>query len=139
MKKIILEKEYWVCDRCHKQIVNKEDGVVAWESSNLNDAKNLCLLHRKCNVETEYLSDRNLKSFLGEDGLVNLLEFISDDIFIDKEEVLEMIKRLHVTGYEQARLYFDEALSEQVIDINGKERYYNKTTINTILEHYLGK
>jgi hypothetical protein len=28
-------------------------------------------------------------------------------------DILEMIKRLHIRGYEQARLHFDEAIAEE--------------------------
>ena len=47
--------------------------------------------------------DLALPEFLGPDGLLHFLDFIAKGS-IETPDVLEMIKRLHVKGYEQARI-----------------------------------
>lgn len=37
---------------------------------------------------------------------------------VRSDEVLEMIKRLHIPGCEHTRLHFDEAISEGVLEPN---------------------
>src|SRR5690606_12084189 len=48
------------------------------------------------------VADLPLSSFLGPDGLMILLEFASDRKF-ELDDLIEMIKRLHIPGYDQAR------------------------------------
>ncbi len=50
-----------------------------------------------------YMSmDSSLSEFLGPDGLMHLLDFVAKNS-VETSEVLEMIKRLNVPGYEQGR------------------------------------
>ena len=52
-----------------------------------------------------YMSmDLSLTEFLGPDGLMHLLDFIAKGR-VETSEVLEMIKRLNVPGYEQSRIH----------------------------------
>ena len=50
-----------------------------------------------------------------------------------KEDVLEMIKRLHIPGYEAARGHFDEAISEGYFEPNTPEGYYHQSEIEATL------
>ena len=76
--------------------------------------------------------------FLKEDGLIRLLRLLSDSNLLNKEEVLQIINRLHIPGYESARFYFEEAYSEGIIDgPNQSGSYYPVTSqINEINERY---
>jgi hypothetical protein len=47
-----------------------------------------------------------------------------------------MIKRPHIPGYERARPYFDQVLSEGVIEPNILLGYCSQTTIQIVLDHY---
>ena len=42
---------------------------------------------------------------MGPDGLKRLLEMLAEDK-VGKVELLEIIKRIHIPRYEQARLHF---------------------------------
>ena len=66
---------------------------------------------------------------------MELLSMISDDNFEDKEEVLEIIKRLHIPGYEKARCFFDEAIENGVFEPNTKPMYYWTRDIDAVLEY----
>jgi hypothetical protein len=50
-----------------------------------------------------------------------------------KDEALELIKRLHIPGYEQARLHFERAISEGVIERQYPPGYYNQSEIEAVL------
>ena len=45
------------------------------------------------------------------------------------EEVLEMIKRLHVANYEQARPYLDSAVAQSEIDQNMLPGFYSQNDL----------
>ena len=51
-----------------------------------------------------------------------------------KEEVLEMIKRLHISGYEEARHHFDHAISDGAFDPNTRPSYYPPIDIQATLD-----
>ncbi len=114
----------WTCDRCHRSIEKVEDGWVEWLS--IGDYPNirserLRLVHHKsasplkesasgCQYDPSTklartghdVEDLPLTSFLGPAGLLVMLELLEEGN-LPQAEVVEMIKRLHVAGYEQAR------------------------------------
>jgi hypothetical protein len=59
---------------------------------------------------------------------------IYDDL-VPKEEALEMIKRLHIPGYEEARHYFDEAIAEGVYEPNTAPGFPHQSQINAVLTY----
>lgn len=135
----------WICDTCGKE-VTADNGIVEWITLYNNGSykgKELRIVHGtdECAYNEKVLdtgrkessSERDLCFFLGADGLMDLLSMVSDDI-LPKEEVLEIIKRIHISGYEQARLYFDEAISEGVFEPNTKPNYYKQSDIKAVLK-----
>ena len=130
----------WTCDVCGGPIKSVEDGWVEWLSGNEGEKDTgLRLVHNRpssprangCQYDgtLEYrrsgrtVADLDLATFSSPDGLMQLLEFLSRDEFAYKEEVLQMIKRLHVPGYEKAHRHLDRAVQEGVYEPNGP-RYY---------------
>ncbi len=140
--------KFWICDNCGKKIDNIEDGWVecleAKDENGNYKSWGIRIVHRiGClyNQDLVYkqhkaiVSDIDLKSLSGSDGLMYLLEKISDNNFKDNEEVLEIIKRIHIPGYEEARLYFDEAIEEGVFEPNTKPSYYSQNDIKAVLDY----
>ena len=150
----------WICDVCGNVIEKVEDGWVEWiaflDPSGNPKERNLRLTHNKlssprkskhgCQFDDDYecrkdkgvILSLSLKNFLGPDGLMLLLSFIAENK-LPIQEVLEMIKRLHIPGYEHARFYFDEAISEDVFESNVLEGYYRQSDINTVLKYIIKK
>jgi hypothetical protein len=122
----------WICDRCGLVIEKAADGWVQWrEFGAESKTRKLCgeralgrdlqLVHANsasplpikageaygCQFNDDdpaYMSmDLSLTEFLGPDGLLHLLDFIAKNS-VETAEVLEIIKRLHVPGYEQNRV-----------------------------------
>jgi hypothetical protein len=52
---------------------------------------------------------------------------------LPKDEVLEMIKRLHIPGYEHARQHFQRAIADGVFEPNMPDGYYWQSNIDAVL------
>jgi len=79
--------------------------------------------------------DMPLGALLGPDGLMYLLALI-DAGSVATDEVLDMIKRLHIPGYEQARRYFDRAIDKELIRPELWPGYFcYQKEIDTVLSH----
>lgn len=138
---------YWICDKCGEKIEKAEDGWVQWlepySESGIVGAKGLQIVHHvKCiyNADIAFkqgyiINDNSLETFQGPDGLMQFLRMLSDDEFADKEEVLEIIKRIFIPGYELARNYFDEAIYNNIFEPNTKEGYYYQNNISSTIEY----
>jgi hypothetical protein len=145
--------ETWICDTCGGAIEKADDGWVEWllrQSGQKWIGRGLRLVHSfpasprssaaKCqydeNRESAHdgsiVNDLALESFLGPDGLMELLSFIAGGE-LPTLEVLEMIKRLHIPGYEEARFHFRSALDEGVFDPNTREGFYTQSDIKAVL------
>jgi hypothetical protein len=131
---------YWICDTCGGKIHSPEEGMIEWYS--VDDEKgirrraNLRLVHGpaaspliKLNLKRKgcafdmreesfwsagWVENRPLGEFLGPDGLMRLLSLISEGEF-PVAEVVKMIKRLHIPGYEMARDCFRAATFEGIL------------------------
>ena len=139
-----MDNRTWICDSCEKPIIDPEHGWVEWLGSQQELGRGLRLVHKKpysprapdglCRYDDDACaSSLELTDLLGPDGLMQLLEFLAEET-ISKEEVLEMIKRLHIPGYEHARLHFDAAITEGVFESNTAAGYYSQEEINAVLE-----
>ncbi len=145
-----MKNETWVCDSCGDEIQNVNQGWIEWLVPISEDrvaGHGLRLVHRysggdrfRCQYNDErefkngyHIYDSSLCDFIGADGLMKLLGKISDDD-LPREEILEMIKRLHVPGYEKARRHFERAISEGVFEPNSKRGFYSQSNILATLE-----
>lgn len=146
-----MKTKHWICDSCGEKVYpNDNNGFVQWltnYNANAPNSYNIQIVHnsKSCLFTQEYVrslgndtmyKDMPLEYYTGTDGLMNLLEIISYNDFQDNEEVLEIIKRIHIPGYEVTRKYFTKAINEGIFEPNTKEDYYTQETINTIADHY---
>ncbi|HEY2028818.1 MAG TPA: hypothetical protein VGH20_06380 [Myxococcales bacterium] len=86
-----------------------------------------------CRDNETMITDAALDEFVGPGGLVDLTAMLSDG-FTPAEEVLEMIKRLHVPGYEHARKFFKAAISDGAFEPNTKPGYHSPQEIAATLK-----
>ena len=149
-----VESKIFICDTCKQPIQEIEDGWVEWlvearDEHGVRHGKGLRLVHhrpaspRRSTYGCQYLDsdqrgglileDLALANFLGTDGLMLLLSMLADGD-VTQEEFLEMAKRFHIPGYEQARPHFQEAINEGVIEPNLPEGYYWQREIKEVLE-----
>ena len=146
----------WKCDQCGEPILSVEDGWVEWlsgaalgayegsghqlrlvhtrHSSPRADRRNACY-HDEAHwhtVEGWTVSDLPLSMFVGPDGLMRLLEFLSDKRFADPEEVLELVKRLFIPQYEATRLFLDAAIANGVFELRCKPKYQDQDELRAV-------
>jgi hypothetical protein len=150
---------YWLCDTCGGKINSPGEGLVEWYTFNDDEGVirhgNFRLVHeisasplKKMNLKRKgcefdlraarikvegAIENQPLAIFLGPDGLMRLLSFIADGNF-PVAEVLRMIKRLHVPGFEMARDFFAAAASEGVIRQGTPDTYHDQGDINAVLQ-----
>lgn len=135
----------WRCDTCGETIDSAEHGWVEWKAVDTGGqfrkvgfrlvhsfpngrGDGGCMYNDRHFASNESLSDLPLDSFLGPDGLMQLLEYTSDNP-ASADELLEMIKRLHIPGYEQARRHFEAAIRNGVFERNTKPGFHYQSDI----------
>lgn len=111
----------WICDKCREPIMTIEEGWLKW-TKNLNDEtlSGFKIIHHPAckgpgpKIQKSGLTAPGdpLKEFQGEDGLIRLLELLSKTEPENQSELLEIIQRIHIPGYEAARPYFKKENEE---------------------------
>ena len=110
--------EEWICDVCGQVIESEEEGYLIWKRNDKSKAGSFKIIHHvKCDLD-DHGSSLPLDSVTGSAGLSRLLAFWTtgplqtrlfdadhDDI-ADSSELVDLIRRLHVPYYEEARQYF---------------------------------
>lgn len=150
---------YWICDTCGEKIRSPEEGLIEWYSvgdeKGIHRRANLRLVHRlsasplkKLNLKRKgcefdmrkesfrtegEVDNQPLGEFLGPDGLMRLLSLISEGEF-PVAEVVKMIKRLHIPGYEMARDYFRAATFEGILAPGKRGDFCSQSDIAAVLK-----
>lgn len=80
--------------------------------------------------------DGHIHWYLGPDGLVSLLSFFDYKDLKDPKEFIEIIRRLHVEYYEEARQYWPVAEEDYFFaDANEVWPYLRKTSLRIIRDY----
>lgn len=138
--------ERWRCDSCGQDIDSVEDIRVEWlRKMDTQKLFGLRIVHndKRCMYNAHYEQSENnalpsymqLSSSNPQDELISLLEMISDGQFENNDKVLEVIKRLFITDYEVARLYFEDAISEGYFEPNTKPGFYKTSDIQRTMDY----
>lgn len=129
---MLIPLKQWICDTCGEIIELPEHGWLEWRQDENLKAFDFRIVHHKLYSPRRpgddcYRSDNShnhLDDYVGEDGLPHLLCLLYGGIHIDPDlgrhscpdvnvkdirEWMELIRRLQVTYYEEARQYFDRA------------------------------
>ncbi|MDF9844962.1 MULTISPECIES: hypothetical protein [unclassified Paenibacillus] len=137
--------EQWVCDSCNQIINRVQDGWFEWYDDSNNQQTGFRIVHNnhQCMYNTRTLfaqgrstRDMHLDAFVGGRGLVYLLSLIEHPEVTNKAEVTEMVRRLHVAHYEEARLYWPEAESDGFFDGANEIWPYLPETNETLIRRY---
>ena len=139
-------EEKWICDKCKEPIMSAEEGWFKW-IKNLNDetlSGFKIIHHPTCKQPGPKIQKSGLTApgdplneFLGTDGLIRLLELMSNTNPENQHELLEMIQRLHVPGYEAALPHFEKAHAKGQLVPPSKGVYYpTMKKIQEINEEY---
>ena len=117
----------FICDECGEVIHKVEDGWLEWLETAGKNLHSFRIVHaagaspragdgENCYYpESAVVSDNHLKHYTGTDGLALLLAFF-DRRLLYIGEFRNIIRRIHIPHYEQARKYLNEALADGCID-----------------------
>ncbi|WP_316411390.1 hypothetical protein [Mesoterricola sediminis] len=136
------------CDVCGELIHQPEHGMLAWFSQ-LGTLKvhDIRIVHHaihspqgqgRCCFHTVERAgfvpgDLHLSGVVGPDGIMDLLEMMNTR-HADPERVSELLKRLFVPGYEQARHHISAAIQEGELEPNRAHGYYSSEQIKAVLK-----
>ncbi len=139
----------WRCDRCQGQILSPEDGWVEWLTTLDGQCWGLKLVHsasywlrQESNHRCQYkessesgrlVQDLPLAEFVGYDGLIRFLDIVSEGR-LPLTEILQMIQRIHIPGYDSAHPYFAEMESNGYISRRMNEGLYFMEQIEIVLD-----
>ncbi|PTK09479.1 hypothetical protein [Staphylococcus saprophyticus] len=137
----------WYCDHCGEVINDPNDGWLEWhhESGEIGNYEGYRIVHhdKKCMYdasrlfrENKSLSDMHLTSYIGPDGLVSLLSMIEFNDVKDNSELIEIIRRLHIPYYEEARKYHHVANEEGFFDGANELMAYRQNTSKYIINNF---
>lgn len=152
--------EQWICDNCGEVIETVDHGWIEWVRDEERRAEQFHIVHnrgvsplldkgRDCYFHTEHprRADQHLHYFIGADGLVKLLSLldIGDAIYRDGSResrvgdvkgYTEILRRLMVPHYEEARLYFAQAREDGMFDGANEVFPYVQDTLQEIVRRY---
>jgi hypothetical protein len=149
------EPSRWRCDKCGEWIESAEDGWLEWDlESNPPFAKfAFRIVHHLpasplegkdgCNDHAN-LSGNHLSYFVGQDGLSRLLAFLdprtngiqSDPCQIrDLPDYVDIMRRLLIANYEEARQYWRDAAEAGFFDGN-EIGAHDPETLTDILDEF---
>jgi hypothetical protein len=157
MKLVPLQQ--WICDSCGEVIQRPEDGWLEWISHSYDDAHDFRIVHHKTrSPRAEHLrsgcyqhelaagrKDVGLDRFGGPDAIAHLLTFL-DSGYVDRDdlgprvkstrELAELIRRLAIPHYEEARLYWSDAVDAGFFEGANEVSPYRQGTLVAMIDRF---
>lgn len=152
--------EQFICDTCGQVIDSPKNGFLEWITTHdPSQRMDFNIIHGKwasplpgegkCSQHETKLgrSDHHLDEFIGIKALEYFLPWIDDGPWISEDykgpqihylrEISELLRRLTLPYYEEARLYFDKAIEDGVIDDPGNPHTYTSPSyLKTVVDRY---
>jgi hypothetical protein len=145
----------WKCGACGRLVTKIDDGWIEWlVSKSRKDngrLKGLRLVHtlaasprraspfgcrydpqRKFKKDQSLVEGLSLERFVGPDGLMLLLSLVANGE-LPREDILDLIKRVQIPGYEQAMRVFQKGLRRDLFTPSIGKGYYLQSELRTIL------
>jgi hypothetical protein len=145
----LLPLQQFKCDACGQIIKRPDLGSVEWLAGPTHGTKahGFRLVHNssRCQyLSTGRLHDIHLVHLLGPDGLATLLVLLApgghtgnrEEGITNLDEWGEIVRRLHIPHYEEARQYWADAEADGYFDGPAKHAPYSQATLLDILRRY---
>lgn len=138
----------WHCDTCGEAISNPSEAFLQWVVGKDESIRDVRIVHQLsstpkskplgCFIDEERerrdnggrVQDMGLDAYLGADGLMYLLSM--SEIGFPPEQIYELVRRLHVPGYECVRKDLRRAVAEHVIEQGEFKSYYSESQFETV-------
>jgi len=135
--------EEFYCDTCRGLIEAKKVGYFVFDQDEDQKRHSFRIVHSQKSCITDLPSSLSLERITSDDGLgilmswIHLGELEGNDTseYRSNKEFAEVFKRLHLPHYEQARIYFDRALSDGLLDGNSNA-WHSPGTLQEIISRY---
>lgn len=145
----LLPLSQWKCDACGQIIDRPESGWVEWLAGPTHGTKAHAfrIVHNSSRCQypsTGRVNDIHLVHLLGPDGLATLLTLLAPGGQTGNRELGvasldewgELVRRLHIPHYEEARQYWADAEADDVFTRSAKYAPYSQATLLGILSRY---
>ncbi|BAQ11286.1 hypothetical protein OXB_2815 [Bacillus sp. OxB-1] len=145
----LVPKNQWICDHCGDLIESIDRGWLEWYhevgtyDNHTETGFRIVHDHQRCMynqrsmfAQGKSVSDMHLVDFTGDNGLVSLLSLIETKRIKDIEEFSEIIRRIHVSYYEEARQYWTQAEEDGFFDGANEVWPYLPETSLQIISRY---
>lgn len=145
----LLPLQQFKCDACGQIIARPDVGWVEWLAGPTRGTKahGFRIVHNsnRCQYPTSgRVQDVHLTRLLGPDGLAMLLALVApggrtgnrEDGVESLEEWGELVRRLQIPHYEEARQYWSDAETDDFFAGLGQHAFYSQATLRTILIQY---
>lgn len=155
----------YICDNCNEIINNPSEGILEWVSERSDNKsfvnRDFKILHhnahspirdqngRGCTIhrDTRGLSDVGLNELLNENsGMSYLLTLIDpgaihlpnyENILVNNVRVyIDLVRRLTIPNYENARLYWTNAINDNFFDGDNEANIYSVDNLIRLIETY---
>jgi hypothetical protein len=132
----------WTCDKCERVITAPREGLLEWITDQKGKNLGYRIVHQACHYKRKELRKRDAASQLplgeltGSKGLEQLLDFLEKEDHIDRTEFRDIIRRIHVEYYEEARRYWPRALQDGVIQEMNKGSKYDPDFSLSLIQRY---
>jgi hypothetical protein len=140
----------WVCDVCGQVIGSPKDGYVVWKKDGLNNTHFAYRIYHKviCDNDDSFNYSSSLEDFLGEAGLAKLLTMIDAGKMhqpLYREQIsnirdfLEFFRRVQLPYYEEARLYWQDAIDDDYFADGNELWTYLPQNLKALIKLYGAK
>jgi hypothetical protein len=140
--------QQWICDTCHGLIESPQDGFLEWLLDDDQQRRlDFRIVHRKSKSprrtaegcyqhgKASNNQDMNLDAFINADGLGYLLSFLHPDAKATRE-LGELIRRLHLPLYEEARMHWPAAERDGFFAGANETPPFRQDTLTKIVKRY---
>ncbi|MDD3022035.1 MAG: hypothetical protein PHX61_13800 [Alphaproteobacteria bacterium] len=142
--------EQFICDTCHSLIEKPHDGWLEWLDDN-EGVHSFRIVHHKSScyqhAANRHVKDNHLNYFTGPENLPNLYKFLDPGYQYNRDlqpvvnnlqiaEFTEVLRRLTIPHYEEARLYFDQAEQGGFFDGANEVSPYKQDILKRIIHNY---
>lgn len=141
--------EQWQCDSCGNIIEKVADGVLEWIDQD-GSVQEFKIVHkRSCSHQIKHYDrkTRELENFVGPKGMPSIVLFFDSREEInpgrssinkdqDMRELVELIKRLNLAYYEQARIYWTKATNNGFFTGGDTAWMYLPSTLKKLIGKY---
>lgn len=146
--------EQWICDFCGEIIEAPDQGWLEWlADGGVGPFKDFKIVHHQINSPRhpnencyhynqvdgdDMRMDMHLDSFTGEIGIASLVTWLHPDNHgvVDLGDWVEVFRRLHVSYYEEARCYWDDADADGFFEGANEIWPYLPSSLKSLVEEY---